>query len=105
MREKLRLSDLTVLFIYVSNDWETNARRYLADAVYFRNLGGTSFILCSKNSILDQEAQREDIPRLYFLGDLESWKSFFNFYFQLQQIFLKRNFDIVHTYSYSTLRP
>jgi len=39
MREKVRLSDLSVLFICLSDDWGTTERRCLSDADYFRNIG------------------------------------------------------------------
>jgi hypothetical protein len=105
MREKLRLSDLTILYICLSEEWGTNERRCLTDAVYFRNLGGVSFILCLKNSVLDIEASKEDVPRLHFQGELSHWKIWLNFYFQLQQVFLKRQIDLVHNYSFLAIRP
>ena len=81
MREKVRLSDLSVLYVCLSNGWGTTERRCLSDAGYFRNIGGSSFLLCHEKSLLDLEAEKEDIPRLYFQGDLKGWRSKLNFYF------------------------
>lgn len=103
MREKVRLSDLTVLYICLSEEWGTVERRCLSDASYFRNIGGTSFILCHQKSLLDFEAEREDIPRLYFQDDLSTWRGKLNLYFQIQQILQKQQVDIVHSYTYDSL--
>lgn len=105
MREKIRLSDLSVLYICLSDGWGTVERRCIADASYFRNIGGASFILCHEKSLIDQEAQKEDIPRLFFPSDLKTWRSKVNFYFQLQHILQKQQVDIIHSYNYESLLP
>lgn len=105
MREKVRLSDLTVLYICLSDGWGSTERRCIADASYFRNIGGSAFILCLEKSLIDKEAEQEDIPRLYFQGDLTGWRTKLNFYFQLQHILQKQQVDIVHTYNYDTILP
>lgn len=105
MREKVRLSDLSVLFICLSDDWGTTERRCLSDADYFRNIGGSPFLLTHQKSLLDFEAERQDIPRLYFQGGLKGWRLKLNFYFQLQHILQKQQIDLIHTYNYDTLLP
>jgi glycosyltransferase involved in cell wall biosynthesis len=105
MREKLRLSDLSVLYVCLSEEWNTIERRCLADACYFRNIGGSAFILCHEKSLVDKEAEKEAIPRLHFPSDLQTWRSKLNFYFQIQHILQKQQVDIIHTYNYSTLLP
>lgn len=65
MRERLRLSDLSILYVCLSEDWGTIERRCLSDATYFRNIGGSSIILCREKSLLDREGEREAIPRIY----------------------------------------
>lgn len=105
MRERVRLSDLTVLFICLSEEWGTSERRCLADASYFRNIGGTSFILCRAKSLVDEEAMKEDIPRLYFSADLTGYRSKLNFYFQVQHILQKQQIDIIHSYNFESLLP
>lgn len=105
MREKIRLSDLSILYICLSEEWGTVERRCISDASYFRNIGGASFILCHEKSLLDREAEKEDIPRLYFSDELSSWKSKLNFYFQIQHILQKQQVDIIHTYNYDSLIP
>lgn len=105
MRERIRLSDLNILYISLSLEWGTTERRCLSDAVYFRNTGGAAFILCRPNSPLDREAEKEDIPRLYFSTPLEQFRQSMNFYFQIEQILKRHQFDIVHTYSVDTVTP
>jgi glycosyltransferase involved in cell wall biosynthesis len=105
MREKIRLSDLTVLYICLSDNWGTLERRCIADASYFRNIGGTAFLLCHEKSLVDREAEKEDIPRLHFPSNLKTWRSKLNFYFQLQHILQKQQIDIIHSYNYETLLP
>ncbi len=105
MREKIRLSDLSILYICLSEEWGTIERRCIADASYFRNIGGSAFILCHEKSLVDKQAEREDIPRLYFVNDIKSWRSKLNFYFQIQHILQKQQVDIIHTYNYDSLLP
>jgi glycosyltransferase involved in cell wall biosynthesis len=105
MREKIRLSDLTVLYVCLSDNWGTLERRCIADASYFRNIGGTAFLLCHEKSLVDREAEKEDIPRLHFSSNLKTWRSKLNFYFQLQHILQKQQIDIIHSYNYETLLP
>jgi len=105
MRDRIQLTDLTVLSICLSDRWGTLERRCLSDSVYFRNIGGNAFVLCLKESILDKEAKKQDIPRLYFDHEVLTFKGMINFYFHLQNILLKREIDIIHSYSFSTLKP
>lgn len=105
MREKIRLSDLNILFICLSEEWGTIERRCLSDAGYFRNIGGVSFILCLEKSLVDQEGEKEDIPRLYFQTALSGWRTKLNFYFQLQHILQRQQVDIIHSYNSETLLP
>ena len=105
MRDKLRLSDLSILYVCLSDDWATTERRCLADATYFRNIGGTSILLCHEKSIIDLEAEKESIPRIYFSQDLLKWRNKLNFYFQVQHILQKEQIDIIHSYNYESLIP
>lgn len=105
MRERIRLSDLNILYICLSLEWGTTERRCLSDAVYFRNTGGAAFILCRQNSLIDKEAEKEDIPRLYFPTSLNQFRQSLNFYFQVEQILKKHQFDVIHTYSVETVTP
>lgn len=105
MREKVRLSDLSTLYVALSPEWSTTERRCISDASYFRNIGGTSFILCHEKSLIDQEAEKEDIPRLHFKDSLNSWRGKLNFYFQIQHILQRQQVDIIHTYNYDSLLP
>lgn len=105
MREKIRLSDLTVMYVCLSHEWGTSERRCLSDASYFRNIGGSSFILCHEKSLIAREAEREDIPRLHFGSELTGRSAKVNFYFQVQHILQKQQIDIIHTYNQQSLLP
>lgn len=105
MRERLRISDLTILYVCLSDTWSTKERRCLSDANYFRNIGGTSIILCHEKTFIDKEAEKEDIPRIYFSSGLINIRSQINFYFQLQHILQKQQIDIIHTYDPESLMP
>jgi glycosyltransferase involved in cell wall biosynthesis len=105
MREKIRLSDLSILYVCLSEEWGTIERRCISDASYFRNIGGVSFILCHEKSLVDREAEKEDIPRLYFQDPLTRWRAKLNFYFQIQHILQEQQVDIIHSYNYNTLLP
>lgn len=105
MREKIRLSDLSVLYICLSDEWGTSERRCISDASYFRNIGGSSFLLCREKSLVDQQAKKEDIPRLHFQPELTGWRSKLNFYFQIQHILQKQQVDIIHSFNYESLLP
>ncbi len=105
MRDKIRLGDLSVLFVCLTDEWGTSERRCIADASYFRNIGGASFILCHEKSLIDREAEKDDIPRLHFQGNLQGWRSKLNFYFQIQHILQKQQVDLIHSYNYDSLMP
>ncbi len=105
MRERLRLSDLSVLYICLSEEWSSIERRCIADATYFRNIGGSAYILCHEKSLIDKEAEKESIPRIYFLTGLSTLRSKLNFYFQIQHILQKQQIDLIHSYNYDSLLP
>jgi glycosyltransferase involved in cell wall biosynthesis len=105
MREKIRLSDLSILYVCLSDEWSSIERRCISDASFFRNIGGSAFVLCHEKSLVDLEAEREDIPRLFLPSLLEGWRSKFNFYFHIQHILQKQQIDIIHTYNSETLIP
>ena len=68
MRERVKVSDLTTLFVCPSRNWGTIERRAIADSVFFRDLGGNSIIFCVKDSYIDFEAQLQDISTIYYTG-------------------------------------
>lgn len=106
MREKIRLSDLTIVFICSSHDWKSTERRCLADAVNFRNTGGTSIIYCYEKSFIDVEAEKQSISRFYLPPPKKNnWKHKIDIYFQLQDFFKNNQVDLIHNFSLLALIP
>lgn len=99
MRERIRLSDLSVLYICPSKKWGTLERRCLQDSLFIRDIGGNPIIYCTKDSHLDREAELQDIPRFYYSGT--EVKSFidWNYFNDIKTFFKNNTFDIVHCYS------
>jgi hypothetical protein len=102
VRDKLRLSDLNVLFVYLEEGPHPIIDRVITDLTNFRNLGGNPMLICRKGSSLDKKAEREDIPREYVQS-----KKLLSLGYELFQIvnFLRREqrLDLVHSYSYDPL--
>ena len=99
MKERVRVSDLTTLFICPSNEWRTLERKALADCLYLRDSGGNPILFCLKNSIIDREAEKFDLPRIYYTG--QRLKRLFDLRYirDMRKILRENRFDIVHCYS------
>lgn len=102
VRDKLRLSDLNVLYLYLEEGPHPIIDRVITDLTNFRNLGGNPMLICRKGSMLDKKAEQEDIPREYIYS-----KKMLSYGYELYQIVnhLRRDqrLDIVHSYSYEPL--
>jgi len=103
MRNKFYLSDLTILFVSLSSQWGTTERRCLKDVVNHRNAGGSVILYCLKNSFLDQEASKQDIPRIYSSEPKGSWTDHLSRYFFLKNFLKKTPIDLVHVYHHDEL--
>ncbi|MEX1098926.1 MAG: glycosyltransferase family 4 protein, partial [Bacteriovoracaceae bacterium] len=99
MRERVHVNDLTTLFICPSRDWKTLERKAIADCVYLRDSGGNPVLFCVKNSMLDQEAEKHDLPRIYYTG--QKLKRLFDLRYvrDMRKILRENRFDIVHCYN------
>src|SRR5690606_12393439 len=99
MREKIWLSDLSILFICPSLKWGTLERRCLLDSIFIRDSGGNPIIYCMKGSHLDKEAELQDIPRVYFSGrevkDFIDW----SYFSDIKGLIKNNHFDLIHCYS------
>lgn len=102
MRERLRLSDLNVLFICLDSGHGTTGHRVLADVVTFRNLGGNPLLVCLKDSVLDREAERQDIRR-HHLESVGLWNVSLVLWRLIKELVKNQQLDLVHCYSYSPL--
>jgi hypothetical protein len=102
MRERLRLSDLHVMFVCLDGHYGPLARRALADAATFRNTGGNALLVCPPGSPLDQLAERQDIPR-YPLEGGSDWRSLWALYQLARQLVAQQGLDLVHCYQYRAL--
>ena len=102
MRDRIRLSDLNVLFVYLEEGSHPIINRVITDLPSFRNLGGNPILICRKGSIIDKKADSEDIAREYIHS-----KKLFSLGYELFQIvnFLRKEqrLDLVHSYSYDPL--
>lgn len=99
MRERFKAKNLTTLFICPSRQWGSIERKAIADAVFYRDIGGNSIIFCIKDSYIDQEAKIQDIPVLYYAGKKVGRIFDFSYYLNIRQILKEERFDIIHCYS------
>lgn len=102
MRERLRLSDLHILFVCLDSHHGPLSRRALVDASTFRNTGGNAMIVCPPGSPLDRAAELQDIPR-YPLEAPADWRSLWRLYQLTKHLVRKDRLDLVHCYSYRPL--
>lgn len=105
MREKIILQDFNVLLICTSKKWSTVERRAISDAIFLRNSGSNPTMLCLKNSQVDKEADKEDIPRIYITPKKIPLLFMFDSYFDFKRILNQGDCDIVHTYSIKHIWP
>lgn len=99
MRQKIKVSDLTTLFVCPSAEWGTLERRAIADSVYFRDIGGNSIIFCLKGSYIDIEAQRQDISIIYYTGKRVNPFFDLSYLLDMRKILQENRFNIIHCYS------
>jgi hypothetical protein len=102
LRERLRLSDLHVMFVCMDQHQTPLSRRALIDAATFRNTGGNALLVCSPGSPIDVAAERQDIPR-YPLDAPLDWRSLWTLYKLTRQLVARDGLDIVHCYNYRAL--
>lgn len=102
MRERLRLSDLNVLYVCLDSGHGTTGHRVLADAVTFRNLGGSPLLVCREGSVLDREAEKQDIRR-HHIDAHGAWNSFPVIWRLVRELVKGQQLDLVHCYSYEPL--
>lgn len=102
MRERLRLSDLHILFVCLDSHHGPLSRRTLVDASTFRNTGGNAMIVCPPGSPLDKAAELQDIPR-YPLEAPADWRALWRLYQLTKHLVKKDRLDLVHCYSYRPL--
>lgn len=102
MRERLRLSDLHILFVCLDSHHGPLSRRTLIDASTFRNTGGNAMIVCPPGSPLDRAAELQDIPR-YPLEAPVDWRALWRLFQLTRHLIKKDRLDLVHCYSYRPL--
>lgn len=99
MKERVRVNDLTTLFICPSRGWRTLERKALADCLYLRDCGGNPILFCLKNSALDKEAEKHDLQRIYYTGQKLSRLFDLRYALDMKKILKENRFDIVHCYN------
>lgn len=99
MREKLRLSDLNVLFVCLDMGHGTNCHRVLADVTTFHNLGGNPLLVCRKGSVLDHLAEQQDVRR-HYLDVNGGWRAALELFKLVRHLMKTESLDLVHCYNY-----
>ncbi len=102
MREKLRLSDLNVLYICLDAKHGTNSHRTLSDVITFRNMGGNPLLICRKNSFIDKASELQDIKRMH-IDTKGGWRASVELYKMVRQLLNQHQIDLVHCYNYLPL--
>ncbi len=101
MHERIRVNDLTTLFVCPGDRWGTIERRALQDCNFFRDMGGNPILFCLKDSFIDIEAEEYDLPRIYLQS--RRVRKFFDikFIMNIRSILKENRFDIIHCYNLS----
>ncbi|MBY0518051.1 MAG: glycosyltransferase [Bacteriovoracaceae bacterium] len=102
MREKLRLSDLNVLYVCLDAKHGTNSHRTLSDVITFRNMGGNPLLICRKNSFIDKATEVQDIRRIH-IDAKGGWRASLELYKTVRQLVKQEQLDLVHCYNYLPL--
>ena len=68
MRENVISKHLKILLVCPGHQFGTVERRALLDCEYLRDIGGSPTLYCSKDSLLDMEADKISLPRLFSRG-------------------------------------
>lgn len=99
MREKIRINDLSILFICPSDKWGVLERRVINDCHYLRDLGGNPVLYCLKGSALDKEAQNYSLPRLFYKGKKVNKLFDLTYFLDIKNVLKEGEFDIVHCFN------
>ncbi|MBL7664902.1 MAG: glycosyltransferase [Bacteriovoracaceae bacterium] len=100
MREKVVINDLAALYVCLSSDWGSIERRFIQDAIYLRDVGGSPLLLCFKGTHLLKAAKVNDLR--YIEIELQEISLFnFSFHFFLKKIIKENAIDIVHCYGFN----
>lgn len=102
-RDKVRIADSQVIYICLEQDWNTIARKALADAMHFRNMGGNLQLICFKESALNSEAEKQDIPRLFMTKSHSKMRLIIELYLMIEKLIKHNEVDLIHTYNYLSL--
>ncbi|MBC76242.1 MAG: hypothetical protein CME64_09520 [Halobacteriovoraceae bacterium] len=99
MKERVHVNDLTTLFICPSTEWRTLERKAIADCLYLRDSGGNPILFCVKGSYVDREAEKRDLPRIYYTGQKLDRLFDLRYIRDMRKILKENRFDIVHCYN------
>ena len=99
MKERVHVNDLTTLFICPSTEWRTLERKAIADCLYLRDSGGNPILFCVKGSYVDREADKKDLPRIYYTGQKLDRLFDLRYIRDMSKILKENRFDIVHCYN------
>lgn len=96
--DRINLKNFTVLYICLSQKWSSIERRVLFDATFLRNCGGNPVLLCYKNTQVEREAIKEDIPRIYIKREQLKINRILTFIKTMKQELRSERFEIIHCY-------
>ena len=99
MKERVHVNDLTTLFICPSTEWRTLERKAIADCLYLRDSGGNPILFCVKGSYVDREADKKDLPRIYYTGQKLDRLFDLRYIRDMSKILKENRSDIVHCYN------
>ncbi len=102
MRERLRLSDLNVLFVCLDVNHGTIVHRVMVDVTTFRNMGGNPLLVCRKGSVLDRLAELQSIRRFH-LDQRGGLRAAYGLFKLVRSLVKEKALDLVHCYSYNPL--
>ncbi|MCO4754079.1 MAG: glycosyltransferase [Bacteriovoracaceae bacterium] len=99
MKERVHVNDLTTLFICPTKKWRTLERKAIADCLYLRDCGGNPILFCVKGTYVDREAEKRDLPRIYYTGQKLDRLFDLRYIRDMRKILNENRFDIVHCYN------
>jgi hypothetical protein len=103
MRERFIISDLCTLHLCPSQRWGTLEKKALTDCLFLRDSGANPIIFCIQGSVLDKEAEKEDIPRIHYSGKKNITGFELNYFFELKKIIDDKEVDLIHCYHLPSL--
>lgn len=98
-------SKRNVLYICPSDKWSSVERLAIKDALFNLEQGHQSYIYCIRDTFVDLEAKKHNIPRFFHQGKLSTKILKWNRFYDLAQEIRNRDINLVHCYDYKLVWP